>query len=179
MITIDDPNLNEKLMIADAGRWAVSSNIRLQAGLFTFRGFEYQVEPMGSIHRRICYMKARQSFGATIIEVLKDLHGMITGPYKLGVAHIFPNMDEVGEFSKSIFKPLIANNRGSIGKYVKNVAGGTDTTTLKRVCDAMLFLRGARLSQKVGDTGESTSSKTSLFLSFSFLSEYALPSFNL
>jgi hypothetical protein len=108
-------------------------------------------------------MKARQSFGATINEVIKDLWGMIVGKYKLGVAHIFPNMDEVGEFSKSIFKPLIANNPDTIGRYVKNVAGSTDTTSLKRVNDAMLWLRGARLSQNVGDTGESTSSKTAAF----------------
>ncbi len=163
MISLNDPKLNEKLMQADAGYWANAWGIKLQASRFTFNKFEYQVEPMSSLSRRLCYMKARQCFGATINEVLKDLHGMIMGKYKLGVAHIFPNMDEVGEFSKSIFKPLIANNKSSIGKYVKNVAGGTDTTTLKRVLDAMLFLRGARLSQKVGDTGESTSSKTSAF----------------
>ena len=162
-IDIDDPKLNEQMMQADPGRWAVAHKIKLQAGPFTFKGFEYQMEPMASSARRICYMKARQCFGATINEVLKDLHGMIMGKYKLGVAHIFPNMDEVGEFSKSIFKPLIAANKSSIGTYVKNVAGSTDTTTLKRVLDAMLFLRGARLSQNVGDTGEKTSSKTSAF----------------
>ena len=147
----------------DAGYWAILNKIKLQAGYFTFKGFEYQVEPMSSDSRRICYMKARQSFGATTNEVVKDLHGMIMGKYKLGVAHIFPTNDEVGEFSKSIFKPLIASNKLAIGKYVKNVAGGTDTTSLKRVGDAMLFLRGARLGQKVGDTDENTSSKTAGF----------------
>ena len=89
MITLDDPNLNEKLMQVDAGRWAVACGIRLQAGVFTFNGFEYQVEPMSSDARRTCYLKARQSFGATTNEVIKDLHGMIKGKYKLGVAHYF------------------------------------------------------------------------------------------
>ena len=154
---------NEKMMQADAGYWAAQWGIRLQAGPFTFKNFEYQMEPMSSLSRRICYMKSAQSFGATEMEILKDLHGMIMGKYKLGVAHIFPTTDEVGEFSKSRFKPLIAANKTSIGKYVKNVAGGTDTTSLKRVRDSMLFLRGARLSQKVGDTSESTSSKTAGF----------------
>lgn len=159
-----DPDLkNKQMMQVDAGYWAWKWGIKLQAGPFTFNGFEYQVEPMSFAGRRICYLKARQCFGATTNEVLKDLHGMIMGIYKLGVAHIFPNMDEVGDFSKSIFKPLIAANKSSIGKYVKNVAGGTDTTTLKRVRDAMLFLRGARLGQKVGDSNENTSSKTSAF----------------
>ncbi|KKK60261.1 hypothetical protein LCGC14_3026150, partial [marine sediment metagenome] len=111
MIALDDPKLNEKLMQADAGRWAVACGIRLQAGKFTFHGREYQVEPMSSVSRRRCYMKATQFFGATEMEVLKDLHGMIKSKYLLGVAHIFPTNDEVGEFSKSRFKPLIANNK--------------------------------------------------------------------
>ncbi len=162
-IDIDNPKLNEQLMRVDAGRWAVACGIKLQAGKFTFHGFEYQVEPMSSISRRLCYLKARQSFGATIDEVIKDIHGMRFGKYKLGVAHIFPTNDEVNEFSKSIFKPLIANNKTFIGKYVKNVSGGTDTTSLKNICGAMLYLRGARLSQKVGDTDENTSSKTAGF----------------
>ena len=163
MIDIDNPKLNEQMMQADAGHWAVKSGIRLQAGKFSFHGREYQQEPMASVVRRRCYMKATQFFGATEMEVLKDLHGMINRIYLLGVAHIFPSNDEVGEFSKSRFKPLIASNRGSIGKFVKNVSGGTDTTSLKRVRDAFLFLRGARLSQKVGDSTESTSSKTAGF----------------
>ncbi len=154
---------NDDIYSRDCGFWAEECRIRLQAGLFTFKGFEYQVEPMSSKSRRLCYLKAAQSFGATINEVLKDIHGMRYGRYKLGVAHIFPTNDEVGEFSKSIFKPLIANNKTFIGKYVKNVAGGTDTTSLKNICGAMLYLRGARLSQKVGDTTESTSSKTAGF----------------
>ncbi len=163
MIDYADPQLNEKLMALDTGYWAMHSKIKLQAGFFTLKGFEYQEEPLSTDARRICYLKARQSFGATISEVLKDLHGMIVKKYKLGVAHIFPTNDEVGEFSKSIFKPLIAANPDTIGQYVKNVAGGTDTTSLKQVRDAMLFLRGARLSQKVGDSIESTSSKTAGF----------------
>ncbi len=153
----------EHFAIENAGYWAILKKIRLQAGLFTFDGFEYQAEPMSFNGRRICYLKARQSFGATIDEVIKDLHGMIVGKYKLGVAHIFPTNDEVGEFSKSIFKPLIAANQQTIGKYVKNVSGSTDTTSLKNVNGAMLWLRGARLSQKVGDSMESTSSKTASF----------------
>ncbi len=162
MIAIDD-NLNEQLMQADAGFWANQWPIRLQAGSFTFDGFEYQREPMSLPARRTCYLKSAQSFGATEIEILKDLHGMIMGIYRLGVAHIFPTLDEVGEFSKSRFKPLISANKSSIGRFVKNVAGGTDTTSLKKVRDAFLFLRGARLSQKVGDSTESTSSKTAGF----------------
>jgi len=163
LIDLDDPKLNEKLMQVDPGFWAMQSRIKLQAGFFTFKNFEYQREPLTTGARRLCYLKAAQSFGATEMEVLKDLHGMIMCKYKLGVAHIFPTNDEVGEFSKSRFKPLIATNKDSIGRFVKNVVGSTDTTSLKRVRDAFLYLRGARLSQKVGDSSESTSSKTAGF----------------
>ncbi len=154
---------NEGMMRADAGYWAAQWGIKLQAGPFTFKGFEYQVEPMSYTGKRICYLKARQCFGATITEVLKDLHGMIMRKYKMGVAHIFPTNDEVSKFSRSIFKPLIAANKSSIGKYVKNVSGGTDSTTLKNINGGMLFLQGARLAQKIGDTDENTSSQTAGF----------------
>ncbi len=160
---VDAQRDNEGMMRMDPGYWANQWGIKLQAGKFTFNGFEYQVEPMSYKGKRLCYLKARQAFGATIDEVLKDLHGMIMRKYKLGVAHIFPTNDEVNEFSKSIFKPLIAANKTSIGKYVRNVSGGTDTTSLKNVNGAMLFLRGARMSQKIGDSAESTSSKTAGF----------------
>jgi len=155
----------QQIASVNPGYWAVLKKIRLQAGLYATKGFEYQIEPMSFMGRRLCYLKARQSFGATEMEVLKDLHGMIYKKYKLGVAHIFPTNDEVGEFSKSRFKPLIAANPISIGKYVKNVSGGTDTTSLKNVNGAMLYLRGARLSQNIGESTESTSSKTSAFSS--------------
>ena len=107
---VDTDQINRDMMKVNAGYWADQWGIKLQAGPFTFKGFEYQIEPMSFLGRRLCYLKARQCFGATTSEVLKDLHGMIMGKYKLGVAHIFPNMDEVGDFSKSIFKPLIAAN---------------------------------------------------------------------
>lgn len=163
MITLDDPKLNEHLMQVDPGRWAEKCPIRLQAGPFTFNKYEYQREPMSSTSRRICYMKAAQTFGATIMEVLKDLHGMIMRKYLLGVAHIFPTNDEVREFSMSNFKPLIANNKSFIGKYVQDQRSKTDTTSLKKVREAFLYLRGARLSQKIGESTESTSSKAAGF----------------
>jgi len=139
--------------------WVDLNRIRLSAGLFSGKGHEYQLEPMEYKGRRICYMKAGQSFGATTLEGLRDIWGMICGRYPNGVAHIFPSMDEVGDFSKFFFKPLITNNRQSIGRYVRD----TDTAFLKKVNNAFLYLRGGRLSQKIGDTDEDTSSKTAGF----------------
>lgn len=149
----------DQIASVDPAYWANLYKIKLQAGEFSFLNREFQIKPMQSRARRKCYKKARQSFGATELEVLDDLHGMIYGHYKLGVAHIFPSSDEVGEFGKARFKPLITSNRIAIGQYVRD----TDTATLKRVRDAFLWLRGARLSQKIGDTDEDTSSKTAAF----------------
>lgn len=144
------------------GYWADLNEIRLQARKFSFDGHRFQKEPMEYKGRRLCYEKAAQSFGATTIEGLKDLWGMIEGvhpKYPNGVAHIFPTQDEVNEFSKFFFNPLIRNNRIAIGKYVRD----TDTASLKKVRDSFLYLRGGRLSQKIGDTDEDTSSKTAGF----------------
>lgn len=162
-MTVPIEQIEEQAASIDVGYWAVMNAIKLQAGVFSFKTREYQMEPMCSTSRRLCYLKAAQSFGATEMEILKDLHGMIRGHFPLGVLHTFPTNDEVGEFSKSRFKPLIAANKWAIGKYVKTQKGSTDTNSLKRVGDAFLFLRGARLSEKVGDSTESTSSKTAGF----------------
>ena len=68
MLSTDPKIANQQLMQANAGYWASHWPIRLQAGVFTFDGFEYQSETMASQSQRICYMKARQCFGATINE---------------------------------------------------------------------------------------------------------------
>lgn len=149
----------QELASVNPGYWANVYQIRLQNGTFSFENHEFQREPMNNKGKRICYIKAAQSFGATLLEGLKDLWGMIYGKYKLGVIHAFPTNDEVGEFSKYYFKPLIQKNYQTIGRFVRD----TDTASLKKVRDAFLFLRGARLSQKIGDTDEDTSSKTAGF----------------
>jgi hypothetical protein len=97
-------------------------------------------------------MKATQG-GYTEIEIIRSLWGMIHGKYKQGVLYMFPTTDDVNEFSKHRFNPILLNNHLTIGKYVKN----TDTASLKKIHDAFLFLRGARLSQRLqADQKEST-----------------------
>lgn len=148
----------EQIASADAAYWAIFSKIKLQAGEFSFVNHEYQQEPLQSTARRRCCMKATQG-GWTEIEVLRVLHGLIYGIYRRGVLYMFPTNDDVGDFSKSRFNPLIAANREAIGKYVKGGGTkGTDTTYLKKVCDAFLYLRGARLTQSTG-IGEKESSR--------------------
>ncbi len=155
MIDVDAPDFNKQLMQVDAGRWAVSWAIKLQASRFSFKDHEYQMEPMGSPARRRCYMKATQG-GWTEIEVLRSLHDMIYGFHPQGDLYMFPTTDDVQEFSKSRFNPLILANKTAIGKFVKSGGKGTDTASLKKIHEAFLYLRGARLSQKVSDQNESS-----------------------
>ena len=135
--------------------WADLNQIRLQASVFTFVDHEYQIEPMASTVRRRCYMKATQG-GFTEIEVLRSLWSMIYKHYPQGVLYTFPTTDDVNEFSKSRFNPLIVANLEAIGKFVKSGGKGTDTASLKKIHDAFLYLRGARLSQKISDINESS-----------------------
>jgi len=142
----------EEQAAADAAYWAYLNEIQLQASVFSFKDHEYQLEPMSLWVRRKCYMKGTQG-GWTEIEVLDDFHGMRYGHYPLGVLHLMPTSDDVNEFSKSRFNPLILANPQAIGRYVKR----TDTASLKKIHNAFLYLRGARLSQKVaGEEKESS-----------------------
>ena len=133
--------------------WAVLRKIQLGAGKFSLQDHEFQQEPMSGEARRYCYIKATQ-LGITEIEVLRTLHGMIHRRYPLGVLYLFPTAEDVLDFSKSRFNPLILANRETIGKYVKVGGKGTDTSSLKKIHDAFLFLRGARLTQTVGTGAE-------------------------
>ncbi len=145
----------EECAESDCSYWADLKKIHLQASKFSFNDHEYQMEPMSSMVRRRCYMKATQG-GFTEIEVLRSLWAMIYGHYPQGVLYTFPTTDDVNEFSKSRFNPLILANREAIGKHVKSGGKGTDTASLKKIHDAFLYLRGARLSQKVSDQNESS-----------------------
>ena len=148
----------QDLASVDAGYWAELMVIRLQSAKFSFKNHEYQMEPMSSTARRRCYMKGTQG-GWTEIEVLRSLHAMIYGHHPQGDLYMFPTTDDVQEFSKSRFNPLIANNKQAIGKFVKSSGKGTDTASLKKIRDAFLYLRGARLSQKISDVNESSKMK--------------------
>ena len=110
---------------------------------------------MSSTARRRCYMKATQG-GWTEIEVLRSLHAMIHGQHPQGDLYMFPTTDDVQEFSKSRFNPLIASNKQAVGKFVKSAGKGTDTASLKKIGSSFLYLRGARLSQKISDVNESS-----------------------
>ena len=155
------------LAALDAGYWAVLNRLRLQSGEFSFRDHGYQREWMTGMDakreplqsRAMCYMKATQG-GVSETEILKSLHGLIYGRYRQGVLYLFPTADDVSEFSKARFNPLIEANRQAIGRFVKTGGKGTDTASLKKIGKSFLYLRGTRLTQQIGvGDGEKESTK--------------------
>lgn len=139
-----------QLVEIDTAFWADTWKIKLIGNAtFSLKDHEYQLEPLQSSKKRWCCRKATQG-GWTEINVLTALHGLIYGKYPKGVLSLFPTTDSVLDFSKSRFNPLILANKEAIGKYVKVGGRGTDTVALKKIGNSFLYLRGARLTQKVG-----------------------------
>lgn len=146
---LKEPDLNEGACSVDPWYWAYFNKINLQSDVFALRGHEYLIEPMQSkAHKRVLKKGAQMGFSEA--EILRTIHGMIYGTktfgYKKGVLYLFPTDDDVSEFSKGRFKPLILNNPYHIGRFVKD----TDAVNIKQIQNAMLYLHGTRSTQKIG-----------------------------
>ena len=133
----------EVMIAVDAWFWASEMALKLQAGNFQLTGHEYQIEPMQIEGRDRCAMKAAQ-MGWTESQVIRVLHGMIHGKYPSGCLYLFPSADDVSDFAKARFNPLIQDNP-TIGAYVQS----TDSVNIKRIRSGFLYLRGARITQHV------------------------------
>ena len=136
----------------DAAYWSQLNRIKLQDGVFEFKNHPYLVQPLqqhmlyrqGLAPEQQCVMKATQ-LGFSEAGILASLHGMIYGHYPKGVLYLFPTTEDMQEFSKSRFGPLLNDNPTAIKHHVKD----TNTASLKRVHGANLYMRGARLSQTI------------------------------
>ena len=134
----------EEISAVSAWYWAWYNKIKLQASEYKLAGHEWQIHPMESTHKNRVARKGAQ-LGWTEMEVLKTIHGMTHGVYPTGCLYLFPTGDDVSDFSKARFGPLIADNPHTIGRFVQS----TDSTNIKRIGTGMLYLRGARLSSVV------------------------------
>jgi len=143
----------EMLCLADSWYWAYHNKIALQGGPFVLKGHEYQIGMMQCTKKKRCIRKAAQMAG-TESEVLRTLHGMIYGHYPKGVLYLFPSEKDVSDFSKARFAPLIKDNPKSIGRYVQH----TNAVGIKRIGTGMLYLRGARMTQKIEGVKKDSSS---------------------
>lgn len=123
--------------------WAQENKIKLGGSTWTLRGHEYQVGMLTDEHRVQCDIKGAQ-MGVSENHVLRTLHGHIFGKYKKGSLYLFPTRDDVADFSKSRFGPLIDNNP-CIGNFVQS----TDSTNIKKIHEGFLYLRGTRSSSQL------------------------------
>ena len=145
------------MMAASPLYWTMQNKIQLREGLpFTLDGHYYQAEMLDANHRRVCHKKGAQ-LGYTEKEVLRTLHGMIYRKYPTGVLYLFPTGDDVGDFSKSRFNPLI-----SVNPVLRANVKDTDSASVKKIGGAYLFLRGARSTARVGGVKESSSKLKSI-----------------
>ncbi|MCK4794547.1 MAG: phage terminase large subunit family protein, partial [Desulfobacteraceae bacterium] len=117
--------------------------LNLLGGPFLTEGYEYLVEPLRSTARRVCEKKATQG-GRTHVNIIRALHRCKYNTYKQGVLYLFPTRGDVTDFSNSRFKPMISENPKEISAYIKD----TDQANLKRIGNAFLYFRGARMATK-------------------------------
>lgn len=138
-------------MRVDCETWVHHMGITLRGNPFKIEGHEYEIDILNCDAREQCAIKGAQ-MGFTEINVLKTLHGHIYNRYPQGTLYLFPTRDDVTDFSKGRFQPLIDDN-ASIKKHVQS----TDAANIKRVGNSMLYFRGARAGKKIGGI-KSTSS---------------------
>lgn len=130
--------------------WVMTNKIKLGGARYEIANHEYQQGILECDDRvQVCIKGAQM--GITEVWVLKTLHGMIHGRYPKGALYLFPTQNDVGDFSKSRFDPLIEQNK-CIGSYVNS----TDSQFIKRIHEGFLYLRGARATKAIG--GEKKSS---------------------
>ena len=137
----------ENLLILD---WA--QKVQLGAGPFQISGHEYQIAQLQDESPRQVYKKGAQ-LGETEVNVLKSMHGLISGRYPQGVLYLFPTVNDVTDFSKGRFSPLLDDNP-EISDLVRN----TDSVSVKRIRKSMLYLRGARVTGKIEGIKKTSSS---------------------
>jgi len=150
-----------KMRMVDAWYWAEFSKIKLGSGTFSTRGHEYEIGPLQEDHPNQCGKKGAQ-MGWTEMCVLKTLWGHIYRRYPQGTLYLFPTWNDVTDFSKGRFNPLIYDNP-EIARYVKgeSIAKATEAATIKRIGGSMLYLRSARETGKIqGAKGTSSALKS-------------------
>jgi hypothetical protein len=140
--------IDEKAAAISCAYWAHLKQIRLATGIpFSTVGREYQIDwltPPKQAKER-CYMKATGA-GVSDGEILETIHGMIYGRYKQGALYGFPTDDDMYDYAKTRWNPLIDMNQEQIGKFLGKGRAKTDSADVKRICNSNLYLRGMRMS---------------------------------
>ncbi len=127
--------------------WVLRNQILLDGRLLDLANHPYQLEPLGdNDNQRECAMKGAQ-IGWTSITMLRTTHSLIHGQYPQGALYLFPTREDVTDFSKGRFMPLI-NDNPCISSQVQD----TDAANIKRIGKSMLYMRGARSTRSIQGT---------------------------
>lgn len=118
---------------------------------FDLRSYPYLVEIFDSESPDIVIRKGAQ-LGFTITMVLRVID-LAARTYPRGILYLMPTREDVSDFSKSRFDRLLRDNPEALGSLVRD----TDATNIKRVGNAYIYFRGARL-QGAKDSGSRSSS---------------------
>lgn len=118
--------------------WVNQNKIKVDGRPWSFKGHEYQIEPLSCNALNQCSRKGAQ-IGWSTIKMVRRIHGMIHGYYPQGVLYFFPTKLDVTDFSKARFAPLISDNP-VIEQHVRD----TDAANIKRVGEAFLYFRGLK-----------------------------------
>jgi hypothetical protein len=110
---------------------------------FQVEGHEYELGMLEEEGPRQCFKKGAQ-VGITETQILKTMHGLIFSRYPQGVLYLFPTVNDVTDFSKGRFGPLLSDN-----PEIEGQVSSTDAVGVKRIRRAMLYLRGARSTAKI------------------------------
>jgi len=153
---LSDQQIAQYMQTLDCFTWITDNKLELSHGPWKLAGHEYQVGWLQHDGREQCFIKGAQ-IGATEVLVLRTLHGMIMGHYPQGSLYLFPTRDDVRDFSKARFDPLISANP-FIGGFVQN----TDAQNIKQIGRGFLYLRGARSTKNVGGAKKSSSQLKSI-----------------
>jgi len=105
---------------------------------FSFEHHEYLIRPYKDDHPHQVEEKAAQ-MGLTSKAMLRVAYGARYGGYR-GILYLFPSKSDVTDFSKGRIDPLIDENPGTIGEWIRD----TDSANIKRIHNAFLYLRGMR-----------------------------------
>ena len=127
--------------LEDIVPWAES--LLLDGRPFSLVGHEYQRDILTETATRQCFLKGAQ-VGITSIQMLKALYGLISGLYPQGVLYLFPSRNDVQDFSRGRFSPLI-NDNDHIARHIQD----TDAQGIKRIGRSMLYMRGARSTARI------------------------------
>ena len=106
-------------------------------------GHEYELDLLTEEAPRQAYKKGAQ-IGITETQILKTMHGLIYSRYPQGVLYLFPTVNDVTDFSRGRFGPLLADN-----PEIENQVSSTDAVGVKRIRRSMLYLRGARATGRI------------------------------